>query len=110
MGIYDGQIDPPLPEINECPECEQMHRYYQACPETPLAQTKVRGVDIVTSEVQAGHAHTVICGGTWDCVAGDNTDVDEALLRHDEVVEWVAAGKCRGADDEPDCSHCPYRP
>ena len=108
MGRYDGQIDPPVQD--ECPECEQMHHYRESCPDVPLAQTKVNGIGIVTSEVQRGHWHTVICGGTWDCVAGDHTDREEALTRHFAVAEWLADDKCRGADDEPDCSHCSFRP
>lgn len=108
MGHYDGPIDPPPPEIDECPECEQIHHYRAECPEIPAATSKVNGIDIVTSQIQAGHWHTVICGGTWDCVAGDHDDREEALTRHYAVAEWVAEGNCRGADDDADCSHCPY--
>lgn len=110
MGIYDGQIDPPPPEIEECPECEQMHRWREDCPETPLAESKVSGIDIITSEIQKGRWHTVISGGTWDCLAEDSMRREDALVRHYAVVELVAEAKCRGADDEPDCSHCPYAP
>lgn len=111
MGRYDGQIDPPLPEIAECPECEQMHRYYQACPETPLAETVIRGVRILAVGPYAWDGGGLMLeGGSWDCYLGSYSDREETMAAYDKAVEWVSQGRCRGADDEPDCSHCPYRP
>jgi hypothetical protein len=105
MGIYDGQIDPDPPEIDECPECEQIHHYRDTCPEIPLAETHVYGVRVTTTETAPGEWQTVVDGGDWDCVTGDHQDREEALAHYDRVVDTLLAKTCPGGEQDV-CTLC----
>lgn len=105
MGRYDGQINPALPEIEECPECEQMHHYRAKCPDIPLATDVVYGVRVTITQTAPGEWQTVVDGGTWDCVTGDHQDRQDALDHYDQVVDTLLAKACPGADGG-DCTRC----